>query len=86
MITRCAIRIIEKKERIYKGRKNERHSDLLKRVMITKSFIFSLDSYLLGFIDENGIFYNRQEAAKHAFNCGQINDSDITVLISEDLW
>jgi hypothetical protein len=38
-----------------------------------------------GFIDEDGNFLTRHEAARHAFECGQI-EKEQTTLFSEDLW
>ena len=38
-----------------------------------------------GFVDENGVFYTRKEAGKHAYYCGQI-DKLVTCLTSEDLY
>lgn len=37
-----------------------------------------------GFYDENGKYYNRADAAIHAFECGQINEK-VPNLISEHL-
>ena len=38
-----------------------------------------------GFIDETGTFMDRIEAAKHAYECGQLG-VDNHYLMSEDLW
>lgn len=47
-----------------------------------------------GFIDEKGWFYDREEAAKHAIECGQVETGKAKIrhifngyeLYSEDLW
>ncbi len=47
-----------------------------------------------GFIDENGTFYNREDAGKHAVECAQVEIGKATVrhvydgirLYSEDLY
>lgn len=47
-----------------------------------------------GFVDENGKFYNREDAAKHAIECGQVKEGEAVAihifdgktLYSEDLY
>lgn len=47
-----------------------------------------------GFIDRSGKFYTREEAAKHAIECGQVVEGKANIkhvfdgirLYSEDLW
>ena len=40
-----------------------------------------------GFIDDRGVFYNREQARDHAYRCGQHTGELIgSVLTSEDLW
>lgn len=82
MITRVAIK---KDDIVYIGKEKERHHHLL----CDKSRPFGfLKNGIQGFVDENNKFYTRQEAAIHAFNCGQLpNDTSIPdIIISEDLW
>ena len=38
-----------------------------------------------GFLNENGDFLTRQEAAADAYKCGQIKEP-LSVLYSEDVW
>lgn len=38
-----------------------------------------------GFVTDTGEFLNRQDALKHAIECGQVS-SDTTHLISDKLW
>jgi hypothetical protein len=38
-----------------------------------------------GFVDDAGNFLNRKDAAKHAYECGQIPELALT-LYSEDVW
>lgn len=40
---------------------------------------------LMGFLNDKGEWLSREEAAKEAAECGQV-DKDNTYLISEDLW
>ncbi len=42
-------------------------------------------SYEQGFLDEDGLFLNRSEAARRAYSIGQII-SEVDELFSEDLW
>lgn len=80
MIHRVAIRMVES-GKLYVGYEKDRHDALYRR--------FGQDLFVgpheQGFVDENGIFYTRSEAAHHAFMCGQV-DNDYGSLISEDLW
>lgn len=82
MITRAAIK---KDDIVYVAEEGQRHHHLLG----DKSRPFGFLKFgIQGFVDENGNFYNRKEAAKHAFECGQLpNNTEIpNCLISEDLW
>jgi hypothetical protein len=38
-----------------------------------------------GFVTDDGVFLTRQQAATHAFECGQINEP-AEIIVSEDLW
>lgn len=79
MITEAAI---FKEGKIYHCGIKRRHSD----VILSQPYEFFLRSNSMqGFIDECGKFYNRREAAEHAYQCGQIKEK-IDCLISEDLW
>ena len=82
MITLVAIK---KDNIVYKGLPEQRHSD----VLCDKNRPFGfLRNGVQGFIDENGKFYNRHEAASHAFKCGQLPYDDVcpNIIVSEDLW
>jgi len=87
MITRVAIRF---NGIIFTGLQNQRHSDVIR--IIFESINGPIPSLNLlqaqGFVDEYGNFLTRGEAAKHAFDCGQLpNDKTCPdTLISEDLW
>lgn len=80
MIERVAIKMED--GRLYVGKPKERHHHLLNN---KDRPIGVLKLGEQGFVDENGKFYNRQEAAKHAFDCKQISIEKST-LFSEDLW
>lgn len=82
MITRVAIK---KDDVVYVGGPGERHCNLL--CCGSRPFGF-LKGGIQGFIDELGTFYNRRDAAKHAYDCGQLPNDKIcpNCVISEDLW
>lgn len=82
MITQVAVK---KDGVVYTGLKGQRHDS----VLCDKSRPFGfLKNGVQGFVDDTGKFYNRSEAAKHAFDCGQLpNDKTCPkAIISEDLW
>lgn len=64
-----------------------RHGDVF---FILKQFgyqkIADYEEIEQGFLDEHNNFYNRIEAHKHAYSCGQIHNATVTELYSEDLW
>lgn len=66
--------------------KPHRHNDLFR----IKPSYFLIGSFEQGFIDEDGRFYDRKQAAYHAWKAGQIllhrRSSSISILTSEDLW
>jgi hypothetical protein len=72
---------IMKGQTIFTGR---RHADIIASAM--GGFFKNCKQ---GFVDENGKFYNRQEAAKHALACKQIDKLHYGTsgdLFSEDLY
>ena len=46
--------------------------------------VYDFDCSIIGFIDDEDNFLNRFEAARHAFNCGQIKKKT-NLLSAEDL-
>ena len=76
---------IKKNAIVYKGTVGQRHSDILCDK--SRPFGFFKDG-VQGFVDDKGIFYNRHDAAIHAFECGQLPNDDICpdIIMSEDLW
>lgn len=56
-----------------------RHPDIMHR------FFREVDNSYQGFYTSKGRFVDRKEAAKIAYNCGQI-DKQVDVLFSEDLY
>ena len=79
MITRVAINVGGV---LYTGDKGERHHHLLNDKSRPFGFLKSGEQ---GFVDEEGHFYTRSEAAMHAFACKQI-PMPHAKLFSEDLW
>ena len=82
MITRAAV---EKDGKVYVGAEGERHNHIL----CDKSRPFGfLRRSIQGFVDEHGKFYNRRDAARHAFECGQLPHDKTCpdIIVSEDLW
>jgi hypothetical protein len=49
------------------------HGEIICRMISHKHFNYDKPDYTEGFVDENGKFFNRMEAAKEAFRCGQIS-------------
>jgi hypothetical protein len=84
MITKAAIRF---RGKIIKGFKKQRHCDIITHIFRTCTGPFPDIDELQdqGFIDDNGKFYSRLDAAQHALECGQIT-TDPGPLRSEDLW
>lgn len=58
-------------------------------IMMTIREIYS-DSYISqdmqGFFTDTGVFLNREDAKKHAKECGQLKLEFSKTLTSEDLW
>lgn len=79
MIYRVAIK---KGREVYVGRHKERHHHLLNHPDRPFGFLKLGEQ---GFVDEEGFFYTREEAAEHAFDCKQIPEQK-SQLFSEDLW
>ena len=63
----------------------QRHSDILCNERRPFGF---LKNGIQGFVDQEGKFYNRHDAAKHAFTCGQLPHDKTCpdIIVSEDLW
>jgi hypothetical protein len=82
MITHAAI---EKDGVVYVGATGQRHNHILCDA--SRPFGF-LKNGTQGFVDETGKFYNRHDAARHAFACGQLPyDKECPdIILSEDLW
>jgi len=79
MITRSAIK---NGEYVAIGNENDRHDS----VFLSKpDGFFNPKELVMGFITDEGTFLDREQAAKHAFECGQIKELT-DCLISEDLW
>lgn len=75
MITKAAIK---SKGEIFTGKK---HGDIF-----AEDPKLSLNpDRILGFTDDNGKFYDREEAYFEALKCGQIKAKDRQKLVSEDL-
>jgi len=78
MIKAVAIKIGDK---IYRGAGGDRHNHLYS--------YFGEDTFAgphkQGFVDDKGKFYDRIEAAAHAFECKQTK-KQFEALLSEDLW
>jgi hypothetical protein len=83
----------------------ERHHHLINRMSpntqhLPKGYFSGCGGVNQGFIDDKGNYLNRQEAAKHATECGQVEKGKAKVLrpdhpdycfnghtlYSEDLW
>jgi len=62
-----------------------RHFDSVMRLAIKASKYSHHDFHEQGFIDNFGIYMNREEAAKVAFKAGQIGEKT-NILFSEDLY
>ncbi|MDD5649373.1 MAG: hypothetical protein PHF86_03000 [Candidatus Nanoarchaeia archaeon] len=82
MITLAAI---EKNGVVYVALPGQRHNHIICDT--SRPFGF-MKGGIQGFVDEKGKFYNRHDAACHAFECGQLsNDKECPdIIISEDLW
>ena len=82
MITLAAIKL---NETVYVGAPGQRHCHILCDA--SRPF-GALKFGTQGFVDESGKFYNRHDAALHAFECGQLpNDKKCPdIILSEDLW
>jgi hypothetical protein len=84
MITQSAIRL---DGRVFLGR---RHADILHQNAVSRDgvIISSIAGGEQGFVTDEGLFLDRELAAKHALGCGQISKLKYSknVLFSEDLW
>lgn len=85
MIVGVALRHNETGE-IYSLPKPNRHNDLI----YSKPSSFIKGSFEQGFIDEDGRFYTRKQAAYHVWKVGQSltlrGDYVPSILTSEDVW
>ena len=83
MIKRVAVRL---GKRVFVGAYGKRHDSVIREIIMVHEL--SVEDTVNGFIDDKGNFLDRKEAAKHAFECGQLpNDKKCPeVIISEDLW
>ena len=68
--------------RLFIGAKGRRHDNLYKH---NGEDFFAGIQNIQGFVDEQGKFYTRKEAAIHAFECGQVKEKWDSI-VSEDLW
>lgn len=72
---------------VFIGKDKERHADVYDRLYEEDFFKkYHMSDCTDGFVDESENFYDRQMAAEYAFKIGQIKDSTISSLYSEDLW
>lgn len=80
---KCAA--IRKNGIVYTGR---RHHNIINRDNYPELPFGYFKNGEQGFVDDNGIFLTREEAAKHALECGQISKLKFsqTQLFSEDLY
>ena len=83
MIKRVAVRL---GKRVFVGADGKRHDSVITEMILVHEL--SVADSVNGFIDDKGNFLNRREAAKHAFECGQLpNDKTCPeAIMSEDLW
>jgi len=67
--------------------KPRRHHDLIHNLNMVYPSVMHAHDVQQGFVDQDGKFYNRTEAAEHAMACGQIDWLNWPPeLYSEDLW
>lgn len=80
---------------LFVGREGERHHNLFWEYLIShQPDEGDASECIQGFVDERGVFYNREQAAKHAIECGQVVEGKANIrhvfngkmLFSEDLW
>lgn len=90
MITSSAIRLPDGS--IWKGHRHHNILHDLKENNIPRSIVIQSEQ---GFVDQDGRFYNRKDAGKHAEECGQVKPGHTQIkheynprlgLFSEDLW
>lgn len=83
MIIRVAVKL---GDTVFIGKEGERHDGVLLGIINTCGSKMA-GKGVHGFIDDKGNFFNRHEAAKHAFKCDQLSDEKCPdIIISEDLW
>ena len=88
MIASAAVRIFDKRQNKEIILPVHRHHDAF---YILKEFGYSKNDFESnqndqGFLDENGLFYNRVDAKLHALMCKQIDHTEYAALYSEDLY
>lgn len=88
MIVSAAVKIYRPKE-IEIILPVHRHKDA-RTIMSQFGYEVGTYAYQDGFFTDMGEFFDRAEAADHAYECGQLietaEESRIEVLMSEDLW
>lgn len=62
-----------------------RHCDCIRIAVNNAKWMPPITQKEQGFINDKGEFLSRQEAAKEAFECGQVKELNDS-LISEQLW
>jgi len=85
MIDSSAI-LIERQFNTFILIKGRRHADCFRKALIEG---FPTSVYCTqGFVTDQGEFLDREQAAIHALNCGQITELKYggNILYSEDLW
>ena len=72
---------------VYVGAEGGRHDEVIQD-MLDVHGVQSFAGVVEGFVDHEGRFMNRAEAARHAFGCGQLPDDLVCpdCIVSEDLW
>jgi len=65
-----------------------RHGDCMREAVLAHSWAKPVLGEETGFVDENGIYYSREDALVIAIDAGQVKLEDLRsgVLYSEDLW
>jgi hypothetical protein len=73
---------IKKEGIVYSGRLKDRHDSLY---FLYPNLLQKPETNIQGFLTEGGVFLNREQAARHAYECGQVKELNDS-LISEQLW
>ena len=85
MVVRAAAVMLD--DVVYVGAEGARHDGVIHD-MLEVHGVQSLDGSVQGFVDHEGRFMDRAEAARHAFGCGQLPRDTVCpdAIVSEDLW